>query len=124
VGVGRPGLANHSVASAVRPFSLQLEDLDRILTDLVEKFEETEQALAAGEEGRPGSALRPPGAQEDLRPGCPDRDGPAFVAIAPDVRGRFLDTGGRGHARPADPAPNVAVHTPRRVLSPTPSPVT
>jgi putative nucleotidyltransferase with HDIG domain len=47
VGLGRPGLANRFAASAVRMFSLQPEDLDRILIELVEKFEETEQSLAA-----------------------------------------------------------------------------
>ena len=47
VGLGRPGLANRFASSAVRMFSLQPEDLDRILIELVEKFEETEQSLAA-----------------------------------------------------------------------------
>ncbi len=47
VGLGRPGLANRFAASAVRMFGLGPDDLDRVLIELVDKFEETEQALAA-----------------------------------------------------------------------------
>ncbi len=47
VGLGRPGLANRFAADTVRMFKLEPDDLDRILIDLVEKFEDTEQALAA-----------------------------------------------------------------------------
>jgi putative nucleotidyltransferase with HDIG domain len=47
VGLGRPGLASRFESSAVRRFGLTPEDLDRILIELVEKMQQTEQSLAA-----------------------------------------------------------------------------
>ncbi len=47
VGLGRPGLAVRFESSSVRRFGLGPEDLDRILIELVEKTQQTEQSLAA-----------------------------------------------------------------------------
>jgi putative nucleotidyltransferase with HDIG domain len=47
VGLGRPGLAVRFESSAVRRFGLSPEDLDRILIELIEKTQQTEQSLAA-----------------------------------------------------------------------------
>lgn len=47
VGLGRPGLAVRFESSAVRHFGLRPDDLDRVMIELVERMEETEQSLAA-----------------------------------------------------------------------------
>lgn len=47
VGLGRPGLANRFESSAVKRFHLQPDDLDRILIELVDRMDQTEQSLAA-----------------------------------------------------------------------------
>jgi putative nucleotidyltransferase with HDIG domain len=47
IGLGRPGLAVRFDSSAVRRFGFKPEDLDRIMIELVETLEETEQRLVA-----------------------------------------------------------------------------
>jgi putative nucleotidyltransferase with HDIG domain len=47
IGLGRPGLAVRFDSAAVRRFGFKPEDLDRIMIELVETLEQTEQRLAA-----------------------------------------------------------------------------